>query len=910
MLFAGLLYVNTIPNQYAMDDELVTTVDKNYPHRLTSKGLSAIPQIFREPYYKDDQGYAYDYRPVTLSVFALEHSLFGANPHISHFINVILYALLCGLLLYVLEKLFPETNPVIPFSVTLLYAAHPIHTEVVASIKNRDEIMALGFMLFSFWSVSKTTMLTGAKKILAYTGGFVLLLSILSKPTSIVLLPILNIMLILYDRKNWLYTIILSAVVMFVYMVTQTLSFSVKDYFIYTAIVVFLNVIVYLWMQVRWENVKEMLQKLFEGTKNTLRQEEAREPAPVTKANLLRAISLIAISVAFMYALLLLGYKIALFPVILAMVYLSSLGYHPIWVMIQNLLYWFVLYMGVYLQAIPHYFTLLGLLYYLCVLGNKLRPIGLVYFLVGEFYLLYNDILQGYFLLLPLLLWLSERYFNNVIVRSILIIILLWGPVQSLLNIIQGNTLNKQSEIIDLLFWVFATAAIFTTIYRFKHKYTVALTFLIFLSNSYLIHIPKSVEDFKAKKTISEAILQPLPQAIEPGQMDRPILKVEAVTDHLSPLEYKLGTAAQVLKKYARLLLIPYPMSFYYGYKMIERQSVFENFNAVVILIYVALSVLSFLLLRYNRHIALGLLIITVGLSVYTNIILVAPGMMADRFLFVPSLGFCILVVYLIAKLFGLILIDTSHNNFTSVPTSYRFTLLTVLLIYTYITVARNRDWKDYLTLFAADIGHLENSAQANNLYAVNLMKNLHKATDPQKAREMCLLAEKHFQQALSIYPEFFNAQFDLARTQNILGKYKEAEENFVKAAKMNEEFPTAWYSAAEVAMRQQRFANAVQYFETIPDRHKTGNPSYYLSGSFAYFKNGQTEKAISLLHKGAAVLPQNPDIYIALGQLYTETQKPDSAFYYCQKALTVNPDNPVAKDMLSRLRQSFPAKK
>ncbi len=65
-----------------MDDELVT---KN--HRLTSKGIAAIPEIFASPYYQDDAGYSYEYRPVVLASFAIEHDIFGENPQWSHFLE-------------------------------------------------------------------------------------------------------------------------------------------------------------------------------------------------------------------------------------------------------------------------------------------------------------------------------------------------------------------------------------------------------------------------------------------------------------------------------------------------------------------------------------------------------------------------------------------------------------------------------------------------------------------------------------------------------------------------------------------------------------------------------------------------------------------------------------------------------
>jgi hypothetical protein len=88
-VLALVLYSNTIPNEYNLDDVLVT---KN--HRNTAKGLSAWKEILNEFYYEDDMGYQYGYRPVTHLSFALEHQLFGESPHISHSVNVLFYGLL------------------------------------------------------------------------------------------------------------------------------------------------------------------------------------------------------------------------------------------------------------------------------------------------------------------------------------------------------------------------------------------------------------------------------------------------------------------------------------------------------------------------------------------------------------------------------------------------------------------------------------------------------------------------------------------------------------------------------------------------------------------------------------------------------------------------------------------------
>src|SRR5579863_8638563 len=73
-LLAFLAYANTCFNDYNLDDELVT---RN--HVLSSQGVNIdnLQKIFSEPYYKDNMGYSYGYRPLTLLSFAIEHSLFG-----------------------------------------------------------------------------------------------------------------------------------------------------------------------------------------------------------------------------------------------------------------------------------------------------------------------------------------------------------------------------------------------------------------------------------------------------------------------------------------------------------------------------------------------------------------------------------------------------------------------------------------------------------------------------------------------------------------------------------------------------------------------------------------------------------------------------------------------------------------
>jgi len=142
-----VVFANSIFNQYALDDEFYTAGG----NELTNQGIKAIPEIFRSRTFYNNDGTGYEYRPMVVSAFAIEHSLFGQKPRVSHFINVLLYALTIVLLYRLLKKWFKEQGDWFVFFICLLFLAHPLHTEVVDNIKCRDELMSMLGALLCFW---------------------------------------------------------------------------------------------------------------------------------------------------------------------------------------------------------------------------------------------------------------------------------------------------------------------------------------------------------------------------------------------------------------------------------------------------------------------------------------------------------------------------------------------------------------------------------------------------------------------------------------------------------------------------------------------------------------------------------------------------------------------------------------
>jgi len=133
-------YANTYNHDYAWDDAIVLTENSR-----VQKGLSNVPELF-ENIKSTKVENRYGYRPISLLSFATDVEFFGLNPMYGHIHNIILYALLCVLVLLFLQKIFPD-NKWRNLLIALLFVVHPLHTEVVANIKSRDEILSMFFGL-------------------------------------------------------------------------------------------------------------------------------------------------------------------------------------------------------------------------------------------------------------------------------------------------------------------------------------------------------------------------------------------------------------------------------------------------------------------------------------------------------------------------------------------------------------------------------------------------------------------------------------------------------------------------------------------------------------------------------------------------------------------------------------------
>lgn len=203
-----LVYANTLTHQYTQDDAIVV-----YENMFTTDGVSGIPGILTKDTFfgffkkegKDKLVAGGRYRPLTLVMFAIEWQIFGDNPKIMHLFNVLWFGLTCVVLYWLLLQLFnkekiPERAGLIAFCTALLFAVHPIHTEVVANIKGRDEIITLlGSLSALYFSIKAFRESNLGFNILA---GVLFLLALFSKENAITFLAIVPMTYFVFTKAK------------------------------------------------------------------------------------------------------------------------------------------------------------------------------------------------------------------------------------------------------------------------------------------------------------------------------------------------------------------------------------------------------------------------------------------------------------------------------------------------------------------------------------------------------------------------------------------------------------------------------------------------------------------------------------------------------------------------------------
>jgi protein O-mannosyl-transferase len=347
------------------------------------------------------------------------------------------------------------------------------------------------------------------------------------------------------------------------------------------------------------------------------------------------------------------------------------------------------------------------------------------------------------------------------------------------------------------------------------------------------------------------------------------------------------ATGMRVLLFYLKIMILPTPLLFYYGYNMIP-VSHWNNWQVIIIfLFHLGLFILGIYLFRKKNPIGYGILFYLIAISMFTNIVRPAAGIVAERYIFTSVLGFCIV-------LSGILFSISKVNNSKEIKTNKKLFLgLIVLLIlvpYSYKTISRNAVWKDYNTLYANDIKYLENSAKANELYASELARQVNedmlKTKDLNKNMPKIRLAVKYFEKSLRIDSSNFMANNNLGLIYFVIFKdNQKALTYFKRSIQYRPDYGRGNFNMALTYERKKDFDSAIIYYDKMMTI-EPNNQNVYINLANIYFdEKHDLQKAVDILDRFSKADPDNALPFVSTGTYYLRSVDTVSCLKYFDMA-------------------------
>ena len=266
----------------------------------------------------------------------------------------------------------------------------------------------------------------------------------------------------------------------------------------------------------------------------------------------------------------------------------------------------------------------------------------------------------------------------------------------------------------------------------------------------------------------------------------------------------------------------------------------FSASNLIGFLFVAGLAVGSVFIFKYSREFFFGIWWFFITLFPVYNIIPIYNPL-AERFLYIPLIGFCMLVAIAFKPLMNKRLSETVLVKVLS-----SVAIIVILSFYATITIARNLDWKDSLTLWSKTVITSPNSSIAHGSlgWAYQDLGQLEEAI-------------REYKMAIEIFPNNYKAYYNLGVLYDRQGALKEAVANYKSTIAINPAFINAHFNLGNIFHNQGLLEEAIHHYRKLTEL----DPADYEARNnlgVAYARQGKLDQAIAQWEKVLEMDPQN----------------------------------------------------
>ena len=335
---------------------------------------------------------------------------------------------------------------------------------------------------------------------------------------------------------------------------------------------------------------------------------------------------------------------------------------------------------------------------------------------------------------------------------------------------------------------------------------------------------------------------------------------------------YTFITMSTVLTDYMRLLVLPLKLCAFYTVNIYQSIVSTRVFISIGILALVAAALVP--IFKYSRKLSFAIWWFFITLLPVSNMIPL-KALEAERFLYLPSIGFCLAIAVLIDRM-----AKPDIKLFAGKGKTIAVALAVLIIsAYSARTMIRNEDWKDTIAISSSIIkvdpmntwgySSLGTAYIGKGRYeeAINPLKKAIALcggyAPPVNALGFCYLEMNRYKEAIEFLEEALRLKPDSLETMNSLGvayantgRYDEAIKKFETSIKKDPAYINAYLNLGTAYERKLDYGAAIKAYEEV-----------------ALNTNGREDMAVS---------------YIRIGDVYLKTGLKDKARNYYGKAIDI----------------------
>ncbi len=354
----------------------------------------------------------------------------------------------------------------------------------------------------------------------------------------------------------------------------------------------------------------------------------------------------------------------------------------------------------------------------------------------------------------------------------------------------------------------------------------------------------------------------------------------------------RFATAVFILLLYLKLLVFPHPLVFDYSYNQIPVKEPSDPLFIFSLLLHTGLLLFAILKFRTKSLPVFGILFYFITLSISSNIFITIGSSMGERFVYMPSLGFCMVAGYILSAAFKISKDDAGTSLQHLFKKNWTVTAIIAVVIagFSIKTIARNPVWKDNYTLYSNDVNLSPNSTRTHYYLGNYLIKpEAWSGKGEEEKNKIIRKGISELEKSIAIYPYFSDAHLQLGVAYFKLNKPDNALASYQRALKLNPGYASIHNNIGTVYFTGQNYTEALKYFlEAI--RLDPRYAEAHANAGSTYGMLQQYDQALSYLFNAVKYDPGYAQAYYFIGLTYRFKGDEQNANAYLEKAYKLDP--------------------